>query len=363
MPHQVDGCPSGAPGNVPPASTPGSTLSKHGSGMRASPKDPLKNVTNYRSTGWRKDLEHVLKAYYKYNYTPFKEVEWNGLRDKFFEHLLQCQDEWKSIKENHPLEYMPYMARHFHAAMGIMLEGLSDFMGWIKRSSYYHALVAQKGQLHKCPHLAGIEPPRWPQVTSSESRRVSQKKEETHTTSSSTPDQEASTTQGARSDIPVPMETGGAGDGWSWVDWAEASADDEFRRDRPAKHCQSQSRRWEGRRTLPFPLKDDNGRCASVQQLYQHAGEQPQACHNMATLGITHLHMDMEQHEARSLDNQVLCMIAEYHLTGLTRGSSSISPGLPEVAKDLLLPIEDYLAGGEFQGTRDVRLVERAKTL
>ena len=56
-------------------------------------------------------------------------------------------------------------------------------------------------------------------------------------------------------------------------------------------------------------------------------------------------------------------MIAEYHLTGLTQGSSSISLVLPEVAKDLLPPVEDYLAGGEFQGTRDMRVVERAKTL
>ena len=71
----------------------------------------------------------------------------------------------------------------------------------------------------------------------------------------------------------------------------------------------------------------------------------------------------MEQHEARSLGNQVLCMIAEYHLTCLTQGSSSISPVLPEVAKDLLPAIEDYLVGGEFEGTKDVRVVDRAKTL
>ena len=56
-------------------------------------------------------------------------------------------------------------------------------------------------------------------------------------------------------------------------------------------------------------------------------------------------------------------MIAEYHLTGLAKGSSSISPVLPEAAKDLLPPVEDYLAGGKFQGTRVVRVVERAKTL
>ena len=73
------------------------------------------------------------------------------------------------------------------------------------------------------------------------------------------------------------METGGAGDGQSWVDWAKASADDEFRRDRPMKHHRSGLRR-EGWPTLPFPLQDNDGRCASVHQLYQHAGEQPWAC-------------------------------------------------------------------------------------
>ena len=84
---------------------------------------------------------------------------------------------------------------------------------------------------------------------------------------------------------------------------------------------------------------------------------------DVATWGMTHQYPDMEPHEARSLGNQVLCMIAEYHLTGLTQGSSSNSPLLPEVAKDLLPPVEEYLAGGEFQGMRDVRVVERAKTL
>ena len=78
---------------------------------------------------------------------------------------------------------------------------------------------------------------------------------------------------------------------------------------------------------------------------------------------MTHQYPNMEPREARSLSNQVLCMIAEYHLTGLAQGSSSISPVLPEAAEELLPPIEDYLVEGEFQGSRDVRVVERAKTL
>ena len=362
MPCQEGGCPSRAPHNVPPASTPGSTPHQCSGGTRA-PKDPLENVANYRSQGWRKDLERVFRAYYKYNFTSFKEVEWNKLRDKVLAHLLQHLDKWRSIKENDPLQYMPYMERQFHASTGIQLKGLGDFMGWIRRGSYYHGLVARKGQLHKCPHLVGVQLLRWPQITPSESCQVSQRREEAAGTSPHAPSKKPSVSEGAPSDIPAPMETGGVGDGQSWMEWAEASTDDEFGRDRPMKHRQSESRRCGGRPTLPFLLQDNDGRCASVQQLYEHAGEQSQACLDVAAWRITHQYPDMKPCKANSLGNQVLCMIAEYHLTGLTQGSSSISPVLPETAQDLLPPIEDYLAGGEFQGSRDVRVMERAKTL
>ena len=363
-PCQVGEHPSGAPHNVPPASTPVSILPQHGGGERASPKDPLKNATNYKSAGWRKDLEHVLKIYYRHNVTSFKEVEWSKMKEKFFTHLLQRKEEWRDIKENLPIQYMPYMEDHFYTATGLRLNGLRDFTRWIKQGSYYHGLVARQGHLHKCPHLVGVALPRWPQTTPSESCQVSQKKVETPATSSSAPSTGAGEAQETHSnDVPAPMETGGVGDGRSWVEQVEASADDEFQRDRPAKHHQSQLRRREDRPTLPFPLQDNKGRCASAQQLYQHAGEQPQACHNVATLGITHLHLELLPHEARSLSNQVLCMIAEYHLTSSAQGSSSLSAVLSEAVRDLLPPVEDYIVGGTFQGMRDVRVVDRAKTL
>ena len=92
--------------------------------------------------------------------------------------------------------------------------------------------------------MVGVVLPRWPQTTPSESRQVSQKKAETLATSSSAPSSGAGEAQETHSDdVPAPMETGRVGDGQSWVDQVEASADDEFQRDRPTKHHQSQSRR------------------------------------------------------------------------------------------------------------------------
>ena len=357
---QVSEHPSGAPHEAPTDSTPGSTLHQCGSSMRAL-KDPLKQVAHYRSQGWRKDLDLIFKAYYKYNFSSFKESEWSKLRDKILDHLLPCQEEWRSIKENDPLQYMPYMEEQFYAATGIRLKGLAKCTIWIKQGSYYHSLVAQKGQLNKCPHLAGIELPRGPQITPSESHQASQRKAEAPVASSSAPVIEASTPQGATSDVPAPMETEGAGDGQSWVEQTEAEED--FKRHRPTKHPRSQSRRQEDRPTFPFLLQDEEGRCTSTQELYRHSRQQPPARHNVATMGITHLHPEVLPREARSLGNQVLCMIAEYHLMSHAQGSLSLSPVLLEVARDLLHPIEDYIGGGAFCGTRDVRIIERAKTL
>ena len=253
------------------------------------------------------------------------------------------------------------MEDHFHVAMGLRLNGLRDFTGWIKQGNYYHRLVARQGHLHLCPHLAGAMLPRWPQTMPSESHQVSQRKPETPATSSSAPGIEASTPQGATADVPAPMETGGAGDSQSWVEQVEVK--DDFKRDRPTKCHRSQSRRREDRPTFPFLLQDKEGRCTSTQEPYRHSEQQPQACHNVATMGITHLHLEVLPCEARSLGNQVLCMIAEYHLTSHAQGSSSLSLVLPEAARDLLPPIESYIGGGAFHGTRDMRVVERAKTL
>ena len=125
----------------------------------------------------------------------------------------------------------------------------------------------------------------------SKSRLVSQRKRDTPVTSSSAPAIETSAPQGATADVPAPMETGGAGDSRSWAEQTEDK--DDFKRCRPAKCPQSQSRRCENRPTYPFPLQDEEGRCASAKEIYRHSGQQPLARHNVATMGITHLHLEV----------------------------------------------------------------------
>ena len=132
MPHQA---PSGTVHSAPRDSNPGNTSQQCSSSTRAL-RDPLKWVFQFWSQGWKKDLERVFQAYYEYNFTSLKEAGWNKIRDKVFDHLLPHQEEWRRIKENDPLQYMPYMEEQFYAATGIRLEGLVGCTVWIKCGSY-----------------------------------------------------------------------------------------------------------------------------------------------------------------------------------------------------------------------------------
>ena len=56
-------------------------------------------------------------------------------------------------------------------------------------------------------------------------------------------------------------------------------------------------------------------------------------------------------------------MIAEYHLMSSARVSTTLSLVLPEAAKLLLPAIKTYVSNVSFEGTWDVRVLDRAKTL
>ena len=76
-------------------------------------------ATKYRSLGWKKDLEHALKVYYKHNIASFKEAKWAQVREKFFTHLLQHKEEVLGLKEKCPMDFMPYIEEQFWRAMGL----------------------------------------------------------------------------------------------------------------------------------------------------------------------------------------------------------------------------------------------------
>ena len=154
---------SGSTPRVPPPPAPEGTQPQWGGQPRSALCDPVWLVANFRSSGWRKDLEHILQVYYKFSIASFREAEWARVKERFFDHFLQYKEEALALKEAHLMDFMAYIQDHFHQATGLHLDGLGSFTGWIKWGSYYHGLVAQQGCLHECLHLMGPPCPGGPQ--------------------------------------------------------------------------------------------------------------------------------------------------------------------------------------------------------
>ena len=401
--HQEGGLPSGStPGGrslppPPPPPVPERTQPQWRGRKRSALWDPARLVANYHSSGWRKDLEHILKVYYQYSVDYFMEGDWFQVKERFFDLFLQHKKEALEVKEACPLDFMAYIQDLFYQATGIHLDGLGSFTQWIKKGSYYHGVVARQGCLRECPHLEGAPLPRRPQLAPSKSCRESQMRAETQVPSSGRPSAEAMVVPVAETavvdtpiaeapvaeasvvepaimeetpaeaptatpSLPAPMETGGAGDGPLWAKQVEGVEEEPFQHSRVAKLPHSLSRRREPTSRLPFPLQDYAGRFASVMRLYKHVAAQPATSHNTVGRAIGHLHPELLPHQATSLGNQVACMIAEYHLMASTRQSSLHLILPPEVAS-LLPAIKNYVLGISFEGTQDVRVMDHAVAL
>ena len=164
----------GLTSGAPTTNTQGDAQPRPGCRTRTSRYDPAILAGNYCSSGWRKDLEHVLKVYYCYNLqAPFDEIEWIRVRELFFDRFAAKKAEALRIKEESPLDCMPFITGEFYAATGIHLHELQNFTRWIKKGSYYHGLLAHQGQIEEIPHLIGEGFPKWPQLKPSESRQNS----------------------------------------------------------------------------------------------------------------------------------------------------------------------------------------------
>ena len=145
-------CGQGSATNAPSTTTLGATPPQPGHRTRTRRFDPALLIAKYCSSGWRKDLEHVLKVYYRYNLqAPFVELEWVRVRELFFDDFMAKKAEALRLKEESPLDYMPFIAEEFYRATGMRLQELPEFTGWIKKGSYFHGLLVHRGHVEDAP--------------------------------------------------------------------------------------------------------------------------------------------------------------------------------------------------------------------
>ena len=307
--------------------------------------------------------------------------------------------EWTDIKKLTPLQFMPYVAKLFREVTGQDLSGLGHFTGWIGLGGYYHWRVAQQGLIHLVPHLAGQPVPRTPGTRPS-GKPLPPKPAQTKTPSTGAsgkqPDRSQPAPVGAdrnpprarvdgcpppaRAERPQPpgkaerhplparvvdrpprMEVGpqqpqevlptvppgreGAGD---WYDMYMHETQGMIS-EPPAP---------------PYPVGMAEARKEAIGHVYDRVARKEPPSHNVASRALWAYYTRVDPQTLSTWACQILCMIAEYHMACVTRGSAVTSPILPRELAERLLPLADYAPPEDQSGATDVRVRDHwARTL
>ena len=297
-----------------------------------------------------------------------------------------------------PLQFMPYVAKLFKEVTSQDLQGLSHFTGWIGQGGYYHWRVVQQGLIHLVPHLARQSMPRAPDARPS-GKPLPLKPAQTETPSTgasgeqpdrtqptpggsrqepapnqggqpSTSGQSGATTaprQGGKSSTPhqsgepastngretpaasggpsnLPPGRGGAGDGTE-TDWYKMYM-----------------RETQGR--ISEPPGPAEARWEAVGQIYDRVDGKELPSHNIASRALRAYYTRVDPQTLDTWACQILCMIAEYHMACMTRGSPVTSPIVPRGLEERLPPLAGYAPPEDQSGATDVRVRDyQARTL
>ena len=102
----------------------------------------------------------------------------------------------------------------------------------------------------------------------------------------------------------------------------------------------------------------------AISQIYNHVDRKDLPPHNIASEALWAYYSGVDPQTLKMWACQILCMISEYHMACMTRGSPVTSPILPGEIKDRLAPLTDYTSPEDRSGVTDVRVWDpQARTL
>ena len=364
---------------------------------RGTPSDGLMDrMANYVASGWKRDLTHFIGCCRAAQIGSLDRDEWHVAIHKFLVVMAKWKaSEWTDIKELMPLQFMPYVVKLFQEVTGQDLQGLSQFTGWISQGGYYHWRVAQQGLIHLVPHPQRQPMPRTPDArpsgqplplrpaqtrtpatgasgkrpdrtqpapsgsgqgsTPNQGVQPSTSGQGGKSTASRQSNQPASTSGSGTPAAPggpfsPPPGRGGVGDS-TWTDWYQMVV------------CKAGSRISEPQGP-PYPIGMVEARREAVSQIYDKVDGKVPPSHNIASEALQAYYTRVDPQTLNTWVCQILCMIAEYHMACVTRGSLVTSPIVPRELEERLPPLADYAPPEDRSGSTDVRVRDHwARTL
>ena len=159
---------------------------------------------------------------------------------------------------------------------------------------------------------------------------------------------EKQTTSGGPVDPPPERE--GVGDG-AWNDWYQ----------RTLRGAEGRMSELQG---PPYPIGTAQVRREAISQIYNSMDGKDLPPHNIASEALRAYYSGADPQTLKTWACQILCMISEYHMACVTRGSPVTSPILPGVIEDKLPPLMDYALPEDRSGVTNVTVLDnQARTL
>ena len=108
----------------------------------------------------------------------------------------------------------------------------------------------------------------------------------------------------------------------------------------------------------------EDGPCKVIGQIYDRVDGKDLPSRNIASEALWAYYSGVDPQTLKTWACQILCMISEYHMACMTRGSPVTSPILPGELEDCLPPLTDYASPEDWSGMTDVRVRDhQARTL
>ena len=149
---------------------------------------------------------------------------------------------------------------------------------------------------------------------------------------------EKPTTSGGPVDLPLGRE--GVGDG-AWANWYQRTL------------CGAEGGTSEPQGP-PYPIGMAQARREAIGQIYSHVDGKDPPLHNIASEDLWAYYSEVDPQTLKMWACQILCMISEYHMACMTRGSPVTSPILPGEIEDRLPPLTDYASPEDRVGVTNV---------
>ena len=165
----------------------------------------------------------------------------------------------------------------------------------------------------------------------------------------------ASTSRGekpatSRGPVNLPPEREGVGDG-TWADWYQRTL------------CRAEGGTSEPQGP-PYPIRMVQARWEAIGQIYHRVDGKDPPPRNITSEALWAYYSGVDPQTLKTWACQILCMISEYHMACVTRGSPVTSLILPGEIEDWLPPLTGYTSPEDRLGVTDVRVQDhQARTL